>query len=68
MAARSGEPGRVPAPPAQTNQDVQTRDVASDTVDTYLEIAPDGRVKFKVKIGQAQFNQAGSSACSGNGR
>lgn len=40
---------------------------ASGQRDLYA-FTPDGRVKFKVKIGQAQFNQAGSSACSGNGR
>lgn len=53
MATRH-EPGRVPAPPAQTQQDIQARDIASDTVDTYLELDADGRVTAyagKVELG-----------------
>ncbi len=36
------EPGLVATPSNQTQQDVQTRNVEGDTVDSWLEIAPDG--------------------------
>ena len=42
------EPGLVAMPPTQTPQDVQTRNVAADTVDTYLAIAADGQVTVRV--------------------
>ena len=48
------EPGIVPAPPAQTQQDIQTRNVERDTVDTWLEIDAGGNVTVyagKVELG-----------------
>lgn len=48
------EPGIVATPAAQTQQDIQTRNVEGDTVDSYLEIDSDGNVHVfagKVELG-----------------
>ena len=48
------EPGLVENPENQTEQDVQTRNVAGDTIDSWLEIGPDGNVIVyagKVELG-----------------
>ncbi|MGH2617993.1 MAG: molybdopterin cofactor-binding domain-containing protein, partial [Thermomicrobiales bacterium] len=48
------EPGLVAPPANQTQQDVQTRDVSGDTVDSWLEIDADGNVTVyagKVELG-----------------
>lgn len=48
------EPGLVATPENQTQQDVQTRDVTGDTVDSWLEIDPSGNVTVysgKVELG-----------------
>lgn len=48
------EPGLVDTPENQTDQDVQTRNVSGDTVDSWLEIGPDGNVIVyagKVELG-----------------
>ena len=53
-ATPSVEPGIVATPAVQTQQDVQTRNVEDDAVDSYLEIAPDGKVTVyagKVELG-----------------
>jgi CO/xanthine dehydrogenase Mo-binding subunit len=48
------EPGLVATPENQTEQDVQTRNVDGDTVDSWLEIDSDGNVTVysgKVELG-----------------
>ena len=48
------EPGIVATPAAQTDQDIQTRDVSGDTVDSWLSIDGDGKVTIycgKVELG-----------------
>jgi nicotinate dehydrogenase subunit B len=48
------EPGLVATPENQTQQDVQTRNVSGDTVDSWLEIDSDGNVTVysgKVELG-----------------
>src|SRR5918992_2228364 len=48
------EPGLVATPENQTQQDVQTRDVNGDTVDSWLAIDADGNVTLyagKVELG-----------------
>jgi CO/xanthine dehydrogenase Mo-binding subunit len=48
------EPGLVATPENQTQQDVQTRNVSGDTVDSWLEIDADGNVTVyagKVELG-----------------
>ena len=48
------EPGLVATPENQTEQDVQTRNVEGDTVDSWLEIDSDGNVTVysgKVELG-----------------
>ncbi|HEV2530068.1 MAG TPA: molybdopterin cofactor-binding domain-containing protein [Thermomicrobiales bacterium] len=53
-ATPSIEPGLVGTPAAQTQQDVQTRDVSGDTIDSWLSIDADGKVTIycgKVELG-----------------
>jgi len=53
-ATPSVEPGIVATPAAQTQQDVQTRNVTDDAVDSYLVIGKDGKVTVyagKVELG-----------------
>jgi nicotinate dehydrogenase subunit B len=48
------EPGLVATPENQTQQDVQTRNVSGDTVDSWMEIDADGKVTVfagKVELG-----------------
>lgn len=48
------EPGLVPTPPGQTEQDVQTRNVTGDVVDSWLSLDADGNVTVyvgKVELG-----------------
>lgn len=49
------EPGLVATPEDQTQQDVQTRNVDDDMVDSYLEIDTDGNVT--VYTGKVEFGQ-----------
>jgi CO/xanthine dehydrogenase Mo-binding subunit len=54
VATPAVEPGLVATPAAQTEQDVQTRNVSGDTVDSWLEIDADGNVTIyagKVELG-----------------